>query len=63
VIYRDYGLFGVQGYQVYNDTSFLSIAEMIWEFADYLTISPPQAETGMKPGKSFSIVSECQGGE
>jgi hypothetical protein len=63
VIYRDYGLFGAQGYQAYNDTSFLSVAEMVWEYANDFTISPSQAAAGMTPEKSFGIVPECQNGK
>jgi hypothetical protein len=63
IYFRDYGYFGIQGYQVYNNVSFLSIAESTWEFANNFTISPAQAAAGMTPVKSLNITSECQGGE
>jgi hypothetical protein len=63
MLYRDYGYFGVQAYQEYNNTLFLSTAEFLWGVSNGLTISPDQAVAGRIPTKANSFMSECQGGE
>jgi hypothetical protein len=63
VTFRNYGLLGVEAYQVYNNSTLLSIAEMVWELANEFTLSPAQAAAGKTPVKSINITTECQGGK
>jgi hypothetical protein len=60
--YRQYGRAAVNAYKLYNDPSYLSMAERAWNFVNMYTISPDQAASGSSPLKNFTFMSECQSG-
>jgi hypothetical protein len=52
---REYGYAAMQAYQVYNESSYLSTAVEIWEFANKYTLTAEQVAHKETDVKEFSI--------